>query len=174
MKAWTKLLLAGLVSIVLGMLALGNATVVSMGIVWVTGTLLLLAGVVQIFVGVKAASSGDRLLAVLLGLLLVALGLSFMIDPLEGTLSLAALVAIFIGAAGTLRLIWAYSLRQTAYFWMMLVSASLSVLLAGYIFANFSTVGEQLLGILLGIELIFNGGSLTALALFLRDRSDNS
>ena len=174
MKPWAKLLVAGLLSIVLGVLALGHATIVSVGIVWVTGSLLLLAGAVQIVVGVNASGIGNRILSVLLGLLLVALGVSFMSDPLQGTLSLAALVAIFIATGGVLRLIGAWALRQTGYFWMMLVSASLSILLAGYILANFSTVGEQLLGILLGIELIFSGSSLSALALALRGSSDNS
>jgi len=53
-------------------------------------------------------------------------------------------------------------------FWPMLLSGALSVLLAGYILANFFDIAPQLLGILLGVELLFNGAGLVALALFLR------
>lgn len=171
MKLWTRWLIAGLLSIGLGILALGNATVVSIGIVWVTGSMLLLAGTVQVAVGVSDMGAGNRALSVLLGLLMVALGISFMSQPLKSVISLSALVATFIGLAGVLRLALAWSLRQTGYFWAMLISGALSILLAGYIFANFATAGEQLLGILLGIELVFNGGAISALALFLRDQS---
>ena len=50
----------------------------------------------------------------------------------------------------------------------MLLSGAVSVLLAGYIFANFAAMALSLLGILLGIELLINGTSLIALAFFLR------
>jgi len=59
-------------------------------------------------------------------------------------------------------------MRDTPLFWPMLLSGAISVLLAGYIFANFFEIAPQLLGILLGIELLLNGAGLVALALFLR------
>ena len=57
-------------------------------------------------------------------------------------------------------------------FWPMLISGAASVLLAGYILANFFEVAPQLLGILLGVELLFNGAGLIALAIFLRSAGD--
>jgi len=59
-------------------------------------------------------------------------------------------------------------MRQTAYFWPMLLSGALTIVLAAYIAVNFALVSVQLLGILLGIELLFNGAGLIALALFIR------
>ena len=50
----------------------------------------------------------------------------------------------------------------------MLISGALSILLAGYILANFARASVNLLGILLGIELLFNGAGLIVLAFFLR------
>lgn len=50
----------------------------------------------------------------------------------------------------------------------MLLSGVLTVLLAAYITANFFEVAPGLLGILLGIELLFNGIGLIVLAFFLK------
>ena len=59
-------------------------------------------------------------------------------------------------------------MSETPFFWLMLISGGISILLAGYMFANFSALALSLLGILLGIELLMNGASLIALAFFLR------
>ncbi len=50
----------------------------------------------------------------------------------------------------------------------MLISGAFSVILAGYIVANFFEIAPSLLGLLLGIELLLNGMGLIILALFLR------
>ncbi|NDR57808.1 HdeD family acid-resistance protein [Aliiruegeria sabulilitoris] len=172
MSEWARWLMAGLLSIALGALALGNAVAVSIGIVWVTGSMLLLAGGVQMVLGFSDNGLGNKALSMLLGLLIAVLGLSFMRNPLEGTMSITAVITLVIAFAGVLRLFWAFRMRQTGYYWMMLISGSLSILLAGFILANFLQTSERLLGILLGIELVFNGAALSVLALFLRAHTD--
>ncbi len=172
MQEWTKWLLAGVLSTLFGVLALANAVAVSIAIVWITGSLLLLAGVLQAVVGITDDGGWNRFLSVAIGLLMAILGLSFMKNPFAGTMSITAVIALFIGAAGALRLFWSFRMRQTGFFWMMLLSGALSILLAGFIFANFQQASERLLGMLLGIELLFNGAALAVLALFLRAHSD--
>jgi uncharacterized membrane protein HdeD (DUF308 family) len=83
-------------------------------------------------------------------------------------ISLALLVTILLAANGMVRLVLAFRMRATRFFWPMLISGALSVLLAMYILANFATASVTLLGILLGVELLFNGAGLIALAFFLR------
>lgn len=172
MSIWAKWLALGLLSVVFGILALGNAVAVSLAIVWVTGTLLLISGVVQIAAGAFDEGGGNKLLSIALGLLMAVLGISFMRNPLEGTMSLTLIITLLIGAGGVLRLIWAARMRETGYFWMMLLSGALSILLAAFIFANFQEASTQLLGILLGLEMLFNGAALVVLALFLRAHSN--
>jgi len=173
MQEWTRWVLLGLLSFLFGILALAHAVTVSVAIAMVTGTLLLLAGIIQIVFGSFDRGGWNKFLSMMLGLLVAILGLSFLRNPFEGLMSLTLVVTLFIAAAGMLRLVSAYRMRQTGFFWMMLVSGSLSILLAGYIFANFVQASEQLLGILLGIELLFNGFALAVLGLFLRANSDD-
>lgn len=172
MSDWSKWLLLGLLSVLFGVLALGNAVAVSVAIAWVTGSMLLLAGTFQTIVGFMDDGPGNKFVSVVLGLLVAILGISFMRNPFEGVMSITLVVTLFIGGGGLLRLIWAFRMRETNYFWMMLVSGALSILLAAYIFANFEQASQKVLGILLGIELLFNGLALVVLGLFLRAYSD--
>lgn len=173
MNEWSRWLVLGLLSVLFGILALGHAVAVSVWIAVFTGSLLLLAGVIQAIVGISDTGGWNKFVSVMLGLLVAVLGLSFLRNPLEGVVSLTLLVTLGIAAAGVFRLIWAFRMRHTGYFWMMLLSGALSILLAGYIFANFEQASERLLGILLGVELLFNGLALSVLGLFLRAYSDD-
>jgi uncharacterized membrane protein HdeD (DUF308 family) len=167
MSDWLKWMLLGILSIVFGVFALNHAVLTSISVTLVVGALLIVAGIAQVIAGFGESGTGSRLLTVLLGAVLALLGISFLANPLAGTISLAILTTIFIGAGGALRLIFAMQIRGTPYFWLMLVSGVLSIGLAVFILAN-PGVKLALLGILLGIELIFNGAGLIALGLYRR------
>lgn len=170
MNTWVKWLTLGLLTAVFGLLALGDAVAASVAVTLVTGILFVIAGAGQIIVGLGEPGGGHKIISVLLGIVMVLLGISFIKNPLEGTMSLALVVTILIAAGGIIRLFLAFAMRQTPYFWTGLLSGALSVLLAGYILANFAATSTSLLGILLGIELLFSGAGMIAFALFLRRR----
>ncbi|QDY71261.1 HdeD family acid-resistance protein [Qingshengfaniella alkalisoli] len=168
MKDWVKWLIVGILSIVFGVFALSNAVAASLAVTAVTGGLFIAMGVVQIIAAFRETSTGSKLLALLLGALMLFLGISFLWNPLEGMISLTMLVTILIAASGITRLFLSWQMKDTQFFWPMLISGALSVLLAAYIFANFAAASVSLLGILLGVELLFNGAGLVVLALFIR------
>ncbi|MEM8728300.1 MAG: DUF308 domain-containing protein [Pseudomonadota bacterium] len=168
MKDWLKWLLLGALSVVFGVIVLGNAVVASLALTTITGILFLVSGGFQIVAGFSAESTGQKIFAIVLGALMVILGISFITNPLEGTISLALLVLILLAAGGIVRIIFARRMKDTQFYWPMLISGALSILLAIYILANFAAAAPELLGLLLGIELIFNGAGLVVLAFFLR------
>ena len=167
MADWLKWLLLGVLSIVFGVLALSHAVIFSLAVTTVVGALFLIAGVIQAVAGFWDEGVGSKILSILLGVLMAVLGYSFLSNPLAGTISLATLVTIFIAAGGVLRLAFAFQMKGTQVFWLMLVSGVLSLALAAYILFN-PAVTVALLGILLGVELIINGAGLIALALWKR------
>ncbi len=168
MKIWVKWLVLGILSIVFGFVVLANPVAASVTVTMLAGIMFAVSGGIQIFAGFGETSTSSRMLGFVLGLLMLLLGASLMFRPLEGVISLATLVTIVFAASGIARLITAFQMRATQFFWPMLLSGGLSVLLAGYIIANFFEIAPSLLGILLGIELLFNGAGLLFLALFLR------
>ncbi len=173
MKIWVKWLVMGVLSLAFGFLVLANPVAASVTVTVLAGIMFALAGGIQILAGMGGITAGSRMMGYALGLLMLFLGASLMFRPLDGVISLAALVTIIFAASGIARLITARHMRETAFFWPMLLSGALSVLLAGYITANFFEIAPSLLGLLLGIELLFNGTGLILLAFFLRAIRNN-
>ncbi|WP_424967097.1 MULTISPECIES: HdeD family acid-resistance protein [unclassified Dinoroseobacter] len=168
MKDWMKWVLLGLLSLICGIIVLGNTVLASVAVTAVTGALFLFAGAAQIAGGLQAESMGSKLFSIGMGALAAFLGISFLFHPLEGAISLALLITILLAVSGGARIVFAWTMKQTQFFWPMLISGALSILLAGYILANFATASAQLLGVLLGVELLFNGLGFTVLGFFLR------
>jgi uncharacterized membrane protein HdeD (DUF308 family) len=167
-KLWVRWLVTGALSILFGIFVLANPVAASFAVTVVAGTLFIVTGAAQIWIGSSAEERWSKIIGFALGGLLLLLGLSLIVNPLQGIVSLATLATVLIAANGVLRLFAAWAMRQTLLFWPMLITGALSVLLAGYIVVNFFEIAPQLLGILLGIELLFNGAGLIAFALFLR------
>ena len=168
MKTWVKWLLLGILSVAFGLFVLANPIAASIAVTTLAGIMFAVAGGFQIFAGFGEEGAMGKILGIGLGILMLFLGASLLFRPLEGVISLAMLVTILFAANGIARLISSFQMKQSPFFWPMLLSGALSVLLAAYIVANFFEVAPELLGILLGIELLFNGVGLIVLAFFLR------
>ncbi len=172
MKPWIKWLLLGLLSLVFGVFVLANPIAATFAVTTVAGILFIVVGGFQFIAGFGADGIGGKLLGIALGVLMVFLGGSLLYHPLQGVISLTLLVTILFAANGLTRLISSFQMRDTPYFWPMLLSGALSLLLAGYITANFFELAPSLLGLLLGIEMLFNGVGLLMLAFFIRNNGD--
>lgn len=169
MKDWLKWLLLGVLSIAFGIFVLGAPVVASVAVTLTTGILFLVSGGAQIVGGFTAEGVMTKIFGVLLGVLMVFVGWSFLSHPLAGTLSLATVVMILFLVTGVARILWSFQMRGTGFFTPMLLSGLLTLALAIYLFANASVaLAASLLGILLGIELLLNGIGLVFMGLFLR------
>lgn len=168
MKMWVKWLIAGVLSVAFGLFVLANPIEASIAVTTLAGILFALTGGIQMFAGFGQDGTFAKLLGIGLGVLMLLLGFSLMFRPLEGVVSLALLVTILFAASGIARLVASFQMRETQFFWPMLISGAFSVLLAGYITSEFYIIAPKLLGLLLGIELVFNGFGLIILALFLK------
>ncbi|MFV0473001.1 MAG: HdeD family acid-resistance protein [Pikeienuella sp.] len=168
MGTWFKWLGLGVVMVAFGLFVLANPYTVSLAIEQLVGALFLLIGIMQIVLAFREERFWSKIGAIALGALAAILGFSFLVNPLSGVLSLASLVVIILLASGLVRLALAWRMKQTRFFWSMLISGAVSVLLALYIIANFASVSGALLGILMGIEMIMDGAAMIVLAFFIR------
>ncbi|KUJ77662.1 HdeD family acid-resistance protein [Ruegeria profundi] len=169
MSDWIKWLLLGLLSIAFGIFVLGAPVVASIAVTMVTGVLLLISGGLQVVGGFTVEGVGNKILSLIMGAVMLFLGWSFLDNPLEGTLTLTTVVMILFVAGGIARIILSFQMRGTQFYWPTLISGVLSLALAAYILANASIgLALSLLGILLGIEMLFNGFGLVFMALFIK------
>ena len=177
MSDWIKWLLLGLLSIVFGIFVLGAPVVASIAVTVVTGVLLLVSGVLQVVGGFTVEGTGNKILSLIMGAVMLFLGWSFLDHPLQGTLTLATVMLILFMAGGIARVILSFQMKGTQFFWPTMISGILSIVLAGIIWTYVGSEPQVLLsilGIFLGIEMLFNGFGLVFMAFFLRNQDQTA
>lgn len=165
MKNWFLLMFIGIISIFGGFLALANPLKASIAAEQLAGWTFLIVGVVQIVTFMRSEGLGARVWAALVGAAGVFIGVSLLANPLSGLISLTMIVALLFFCTGIAKVFVSFSLRGSDFFWPVLMSGVISVVLAVMIFANFPMSATRILGILLAIELISNGVSLIAISM---------
>ncbi|PRY21217.1 uncharacterized membrane protein HdeD (DUF308 family) [Aliiruegeria haliotis] len=156
--------LMALVAIVGGVFALANPFAASIAATVIAAWMFIIMGAIQVFAGFRAQGTGAKIWSILLGLLSVVLGIMILGKPLQGMVALTTVVAAMFLAGGVFKAILSFSLADKRFFWMVLLSGIASIVLGVMIFANFPLSAATSLGILLGVELLFDGVSALALA----------
>ncbi len=177
MSDWIKWLLLGLLSIAFGIFVLGAPVVASVAVTVVTGVLLLISGALQVVGGFTVEGTGNKILSLIMGAVMLFLGWSFLDHPLQGTLTLATVMLILFMAGGIARVILSFQMKGTQFFWPTMISGVLSIVLAGIIWTYVGSDPQVLLsilGIFLGIEMLFNGFGLVFMAFFIRNAPNDA
>ena len=149
--------IAGFVCLLLGIAAFIVPGVFTLAIEIVIGSLLLVAGLAQIFAAFGAAGSKHRLLALVTGLLTAAVGVLFLLNPLQGVIALTALLGIYFLASGVFRLAYSFQLAGPGSRGVSIFNAVISIVLGALVLSGWPESSPFILGIFLGIDLIFIG-----------------
>jgi uncharacterized membrane protein HdeD (DUF308 family) len=169
-RHWGLFLFEGIVLIVLGTLAVLVPAVASVAATIVFGWILLLSGGMGLISTLRARQSpgfGWSLLSAVLG---IAAGIILLTMPLQGTLSLTAVLIAFLIVEGVATVLFALEHRKGAsgrWSWL-LASGILDIGLGGILLAGLPGTAVWALGLLLGINLIFGGWALVWMALHAR------
>ena len=107
-----------------------------------------------------------------MGLLYLVNGYLIIDSPVSGTLAITLLLAAMLIFLGTLRIIAALVLRFHHWGWPLL-NGIISLLLGVMIYKQWPASGLWVIGLFIGIELIFNGWSWVMLAIGLHAASQD-
>ena len=167
---WLWFLLEGCVLIVLGGAAIVLPTVAGLATTILFGWLLMLGGLVGFLSGWRARNAPGRLLAVLSSLLAIVAGGILVGFPVAGLMSLTLVLAAFLTVDGVVSILYALDHRRHASqrWGFLLVNGLLDILLAVLILWWLPDSAAWILGLVLGIDLVFAGVSLVAMALAAR------
>jgi uncharacterized membrane protein HdeD (DUF308 family) len=169
-RNWGWLALLGVVSIIGGILALINPFAATLTAAMLAAWTFLIFGILSIIQTFRAEGRGAMFLwNLLIGLLMVALGISLIFRPLEGIISLTVLVAIMFIVLGVAKFLYAFGLRPAQGWGWVLLSGLVSLLLGIMILADMPWAAASILGILLAVELLSNGFFMLLVALGLRN-----
>ena len=154
------------------LLALGSAAVVvppiaTVAVELLLGWLVLASGIVGLIATLRtrgAPGFGWSLLSAVVG---IAAGVVLIAWPLSGAFSLTVILTAFLSVEGIVSILYALDHRRelTQRWSFMLVSGIIDLLLAGMIFAGLPATAAWAIGLLVGINLIFGGVAMIAMAL---------
>ncbi len=154
----------GVLFIILGALGIVFPNMMSLTSALFIGWLMLFAG---IFIAIQTWQINKKdLLGWLKSLLYLVVGALVIIDPISGVITLGILFAIYFFMDSVINFSLAFSIKPEGVWWIVLLNAILSLALGIYfIYAIPNPIKTMwLVGIFVGISLLFDGIMLLSLA----------
>jgi uncharacterized membrane protein HdeD (DUF308 family) len=153
---WTWLVVLGVSLIVLGTTLLGSPVIATLASVTTLGVLILLGGGAEIVGPFWCREWSGFFLALLSGVLGVVLGLMLLGNPIQGGITLTILLASFLFVGGIFKITAAIAHRFEGWGWLLL-SGAIDLVLGIMIWRELPMSGLTIIGVLVGISLIFRG-----------------
>lgn len=164
---WKLYLFEGIILIILGAAAILIPQLATLTVELFIGWLLLFSGIAGLFTTFSVRPMpgfGWSLISALIG---IAAGLALLFWPISGAVSLTLILIAFFIIEGIASIMFALEHRnELPGSWLaMLFSGIVDLVLAGLIFFGLPSSAAWAIGLLVGINLIFGGFALTAMAL---------
>jgi uncharacterized membrane protein HdeD (DUF308 family) len=131
----------------------------------VVGWLLIFGGGMFLINSFMARTGGGFIWRLLLSVLYVVAGIIMLMNPFEGLGALTIILALVIAAGGVFRLFLASALKGVPGVGLLIFSGLVAIALAILIFAKWPESSQVVLGVIVGVDFIFNGMSILGIAL---------
>lgn len=170
---WRWPMALAVLSIIGGVVALIYPVVASFAVQAMIAAALTLVAVAELSLAVARRHEGLTTWGFhgALGLLLLTLVATLVINPFAGLVSLTVAVAILLLAVGAVRMGLAWQMRAWPRWGWLFASGLLSAVLGIMILAALPNAALWVLGVFLGIDLISSGTTLALIAWAMRDAS---
>ena len=167
---WVLFLVEGVVLLVLGATAVVLPAIATLAVTILIGWLFLVSGIIGLITTFWMRNAPGFWWALLSAVLGVVVGLMLLASPLTGAFSLTLVLVAFFLIEGVASIMFALDHRkETSGQWgWMLASGIIDLALAIMIFAGLPSTAAWAVGLLVGINMIFGGSALIAMALHAR------
>jgi uncharacterized membrane protein HdeD (DUF308 family) len=158
-QASTGMLWAGILAVIIGIIAIAVPAFVSVSIAVLVGILVIVLAVAWLFAAIgSGATTGWKITGVILSILLLIGGLWILFNPIEATIGLTAVIAIVFIVMGVVRVVAA--IGDSGGEGRGLLAIILGILIA----ADFPSSAAWAIGLLVGIQFLFDGIGLIIMA----------
>lgn len=168
-RSWKALMFVGILAIVVGCIAILVPAVASVGTAIFIGWILLIAGAFLVAAAFSAHSVGSLLLRLVWAALTVIVGIWLIVEPHNGTLTLTFVLGVYFLFMGVTRVTVAFLGRGQQGAGLVGLSGVAGLLIGILVLAKFPSSADWAIGLLVGIDLIFAGWTLTSIALVGKD-----
>ena len=165
---WGWIVAFGIVSLIAGVIALASTVMATASAVLIVGVMMLFTGVAEVVAAFNAKDWGHRLLWLLLGALYVFAGFVCLQNPFAAATILTLMLGIALIIGGLLRVFLATRMKQGTPWGWVVFSGIVSFLLGLMIVAQWPASSFFVLGIFLGVDLIFIGSGWITIGMALR------
>jgi uncharacterized membrane protein HdeD (DUF308 family) len=166
----TLFLVEGILLLILGVLAILLPPFATLAVTIIIGWIFLASGLMGWITTFGARHAPGFWWSLVSALLATVAGLILLISPAGGAVSLTLLLIVFFAIEGAASIMYALEHRRelTGRWELMLISGLIDLVLAAIILAGFPGTAAWALGVLVGVNMIFGGAALTAIALHAR------
>lgn len=127
----------------------------------------LASGISEIVNSFWAGRWSGMLMHLLIGILYVVVGFLIIDQPAEAAINITLVIAVFLIISGIFRMVFAVSERFTGWGWVLL-NGAVTLMMGMLIYKQWPASGLWVIGLFIGIDLIFNGWSWIMLAITVR------
>lgn len=164
---WGWYLIFGIVLVVIGIMAIGQAFVASLASMSLLGWLIIVSGLVQALLALRVRNWSGFFLHLLGGVLEIVVGFLIVAAPLSAAIALTLLLAVYLLVGGLFRMIATLIIRFPGSGWGVL-GGLISFLLGLALWQQWPASGLIFVGTCVGVALILHGASWIAFALGIR------
>lgn len=167
---WRMYLIEGIILLILGIAAIALPPLAGLATALVLGWLFLLGGVVGLIATFGQRNAPGFWWALFSAVVSLAAGYVLLFNPARGVATLTFVLTAFFLIDGILIIVMAFEHRRELsgrWEWMML-GGVMDLVLAGLIIAGLPGTLAWALGLLVGIDLVFGGMTLIAMAMSAR------
>jgi len=165
---WAAIAGFGALLVILGLAALLFSLVATVATVILNGVLFLVAGGAEIGIGMHSRTWGRFFLWLVGGLLYLAAGFLCIVNPVLASAALTLLLGASFVAAGAARLYLTVLLPAGPSKAFVFLSAALTSALGLIIVTHWPSDSLHVIGVLLGVDLLFHGVAWASFGLGLR------
>jgi uncharacterized membrane protein HdeD (DUF308 family) len=164
-RSWKALMIVGVAAIVLGVIAILVPAVASVGTAIFIGWLLVVVSAPLFAAAFSAHSVGTVAVRIAWALVTLLVGLWLIVEPHNGTLTLTLILGIYFLFMGLTRITIAFIARGQPNAGLVGLSGAAGLVIGILVLAKFPSSADWAIGLLVGIDLIFAGWTLTSVAL---------
>ena len=170
-RSWKGLMAIAVLAILAGCVAILVPAVASVATAIFIGWVLIAAGAFLVAGAFMARSIGSVILRLAWALLTVIVGLWLVVEPDHGTLTLTLILGLYFLFMGVTRIAVAFAGRGQPNAGLLGLSGVAGLLVGILVLAKLPSSADWAIGLLVGIDLIFAGWTLLAVALLGKDLS---
>ena len=168
---WRLFLAEGVVLLILGLLAIVVPQIATIAIAVFVGWILFVSGAVGLLATFRMRTAPGFWWSLISAILGIVAGVLLFRSPVSGALSLTVILTVFLAIEGIVSILFALEhKRELSGRWgAMLFSGLVDLVLAGIIVKGLPGTAAWAIGLLIGVNLVFGGSALIAMALHARD-----